>query len=153
VQMSSTESIERSPGRLPQILGWMGVIPFAGLALVQVLGPVGLRPTAMIALVGYGAIILSFMGGAQWGLSVGRAPVDNGRDVRYAVSVVPALVGYAATFMPAKLALVMLIAGFAALLAYDLWTVRKHLAPAWYGTLRTHLSTAVIACLSIAVVP
>ena len=152
MQISNADVISRSAGRSPEILGWLGVIPFAALTLLQVFGPAGLRPAAATALVDYGAIILSFMGGAQWGLAVGDAGDGDGRaKLRYGVSVVPALVGFASTFAPPAPALVVLAVGFAALLAYDLWTIRQHLAPAWYGALRTRLSAAVLACLSVAV--
>jgi hypothetical protein len=37
-----------------------------------------------------------------------------------------------------------------ALLAYDLSTVRRGLAPVWYGTLRSQLTGAVVILLAIA---
>ena len=52
------------------VLGWLGVIPFAAFALLAVTGGVLPHGSAMSGLVPYGAIILSFMGGAQWGLSM-----------------------------------------------------------------------------------
>ena len=69
----------------------------------------------MAALVGYGAIILSFMGGVLWGLEV-----SQGRSqAAYAVSIVPALVAVAAMLSPATYGILLLLCGFAGLLAYD----------------------------------
>ena len=58
------------------ILGIVGLLPFIALA-VQVAStyPMGaaMRLPAQTALVQYGAVILSFLGGIQWGLAVASA--------------------------------------------------------------------------------
>ena len=135
--------------RGPLLLGWAGVIPFALLALSTVAEwklPIAPAP----ALVGYGAAILSFMGGVQWGLTMSPRSDRAQGSGAYAISVVPALIGWAGVLLPSRSGLVVLAAGFAALLAYDLWTVRAGTAPAWYGTLRLQLTTAVILLLLVA---
>ncbi|MEL6421109.1 MAG: DUF3429 domain-containing protein [Pseudomonadota bacterium] len=163
-------STARAIPRTALLLGWAGVLPFAATALASIVGPEPLASFAGKALLGYGAVILGFMSGVQWGIAmfVGyqgagarsgdagsderrvAAPVDRGR---LAISVVPALVGFGALLIPSgTFALGVLIAGFAGLLAYDLATVRAGRAPAWYGSLRVQLTSAVIAILGVAMV-
>ncbi len=128
-------------------LGWAGVIPFAGLALAAILG-IALPVAPAFALAAYGTAILSFMGGAQWGLAIRSGAGARG----YAVSVLPALLAWVALLLPTRPGLGLLAAGFAALLAYDLWTVRAGEAPPWYGRLRLQLSGAVVLILLVAAV-
>jgi hypothetical protein len=132
---------DRIPGAV-LALGWAGVIPFAGLALAAVAG-IALPLVPLPALAAYGTAILSFMGGAQWGLAMRTAAGARG----YAVSVLPALLGWVALLLPARPGLVLLAAGFALLLGYDLWTVRRGEAPAWYAHLRAQLTGAVVLIL------
>lgn len=130
----------------PLLLGWAGVIPFGTLATALVLGtrlPVlGAGP----ALIGYGVAILSFMGGAQWGLAVACRATSRSWGA-YSAAVVPALLAWATLAMPVEPALLVQALGFAGLLAYDLWTVHQGRSPGWYGRLRLQLSSAVVLLL------
>jgi uncharacterized protein DUF3429 len=130
------------------VLGWLGVIPFAAFALLAVTGGVLPHGSAMSGLVLYGAIILSFMGGAQWGLSM----VTGGSTMRtrLAISVLPALAAFGLWFLPAAGALLGLAAVFVALLLYDIATARAGAAPEWYPALRIQLTSAVVICLLLA---
>jgi hypothetical protein len=127
------------------ILGWAGVLPFAALTGAAISG-FRLPVDAQLALVGYGAVILSFMGGVQWGIAL-RSPAET-RWIGYAVSVVPALIAWPCLLLPRPWALAGLIAGFLLLLAYDIWTVRKGWAPDWYAALRLELTVAVVTLLT-----
>lgn len=134
------------------ILGLAGLIPFFGLS-----GAIALRisvpyGSASLWLAAYGAIILSFMGGAQWGLAVAKARLSGLTAWRsFGVSVVPALIAWPALFLPITWALATLSVTFACLLGYDLWTVRRGEAPLWYGQLRLGLTAAVVLCLTFAI--
>lgn len=131
------------------LLGWAGVIPFAAFALESALElrlP-GLDPEML--LMAYAAAILSFMGGAQWGLASAEAKVDG---QRLAVSVVPALVAWVALLQPRTVGLTLCLGAFLGLLAYDLLTVRQGRSPGWYGALRLQLTGAVVGCLALALV-
>ncbi len=133
-------------------LGWAGVIPFAALTAMTIADGhqwSGWSSTDSIkALVTYGAIILSFMGGVQWGLEMARAQGQGAAG--FAASVLPALAAFAASFVDTFAALLMLIAGFVMLLAYDQARLRAGIGPAWYGGLRLQLSSAVVLCLALA---
>jgi hypothetical protein len=140
----------RSIPRPALVLGAAGVIPFAALALLMALGGAGLLAPeqAERVLRLYAALILSFMGGAQWGLASASARGPSARAL--AVSVLPALFAWAAFLVPSRPGLLALAAAFLALMLYDLWTVARGEAPAWYGRLRIGLTLAVVACLAVA---
>jgi hypothetical protein len=132
------------------LLGWAGVIPFALLTASSVLDiyPWFLDPRT--ALRAYGACILSFMGGAQWGVLLPREE-GHAPFFRYLVSVLPALLAFLCLLIPDTPGLIGLIVGFSALLVYDLSTVRQGLAPRWYASLRVQFTLAVVVLLGIAV--
>ncbi|MFT4933515.1 MAG: hypothetical protein ACI9LT_000183 [Pseudoalteromonas distincta] len=143
----------RDPRPIPRpalLLGAAGVIPFAALAVLMVIGGAGLlapeQAERILRL--YAALILSFMGGAQWGLASASARGPSARAL--AVSVLPALFAWAAFLVPSRPGLLALAAAFLALMLYDLWTVARGEAPAWYGRLRIGLTLAVIASLGAA---
>ncbi len=128
------------------ILGWAGVLPFAALVISATVGPHGHAGAAVAALVGYGSIILSFMGGVLWGLEMSQAR----SQAAYVASIVPALTAAAAMVFQASLGIFLLLCGFAGLLAYDLVLSRSGGAPNWYLVLRWRLTTAVGALLAVA---
>ncbi len=141
----------RSPST-PFLLGWSGVIPFAALTLAALIdwNPFGIDPEA--ALAAYGACILSFLGGAQWGVLLPRDRTEAHEPWRYAVSVLPQLLAFGCLLLPERLALLGLIVGFLGLVAYDLSTVRAGLTPPWYGRLRPALTGAVVLLLAVAAI-
>lgn len=135
-------------------LGAFGAVPFVGLAGAAVLLDGPLRPIGVQALAIYGAIILSFMGGVHWGLAIagfGAGPADAVLWRRLTISVVPALLGWAALLVSVKISLAVLAAGFALLALYDANRTRAGEAPAWYPRLRWPLSLVVVASLLIGV--
>lgn len=147
--MSDTVPPRRDIPRPALVLGWAGVIPFAALT-AALLARIDLPLAPVPALVGYGCAILSFMGGAQWGLAV-RSPDDaDARLAPYAICVLPALLAWCALFLPWRAGLLGLALGFVGLLSYDLWTVRHGRAPPWYGRLRLQLTSAVVLLLAAA---
>ncbi len=139
------------PAGIPRAALWLGplgLIPFVAGALAPWLLPLAWEPEASLALIGYGAVILSFLGGVHWGLA---APA--GRPLQIGLSVVPSLVGWLALLV-ANLhatgpALWLLAAAFAILLAGDLVAAGRSLTPAWYPRLRLPLTLIVVACLIV----
>lgn len=134
------------------LLGWAGVLPFAGLALAVAFGfPLPfVQPESL--LIGYGAVILSFMGGVHWGLAMQSATPDGtvAAAWHYAFSVIPALIAWAAVALAPSLALIVLAAAFLVLLGFDVAWTSGRAAPRWYGQLRIQLTTAVVLCLGLA---
>lgn len=130
-------------------LGWAGVLPFVTSA-VLVWAP-SMFETAVHAILYYGAIILSFLGGVHWGIelkSEKTVPVVLG----YFLSIVPSLVAFFALFLQTFFALLMLAIGFLGLLIYDRQRARQGYAPDWYAKLRLQLTTAVLFCLLSALI-
>jgi hypothetical protein len=130
-------------------LGLAGIIPFAVLGLEVATGsPFGPRAIgpALYALTIYGAVILSFLGGAQWGLAVADSHLGIGWR-RYGLAVLPAIVAWLGVWVGQQNGLLLLTAAFAVQLAYDLWTIARGEVPVWYGRQRTVLTAIVCACL------
>lgn len=126
-------------------LGWAGVLPFLGLALAA-WWPRTQDP-ASEAFLAYGAIILSFLGGARWG----RAMAGGAGTGQFAASVIPSLWGWLAWLLLPPVPGICLLAGGFALVAW--WDGRRDAlaAPASFRRLRRGLSAAVLACHALAV--
>lgn len=151
------KSLNDVPDRIPKpalVLGIGGLIPFVVIPLIAALGGDGELPADIRAYVSifsmklYAAAILSFMGGVQWGLAMRTPHAGGGSWRRYGMSVLPALVAWAALLLAQRDGLALLGAGFVLLLIYDLWTIRKGEAPGWYERLRLGLTTVVICSIT-----
>lgn len=97
-------------------------------------------------LLAYGASILSFLGGIQWGLAVAR-PDGAGLAMRLALSVVPSLAAWLALLLPVRPGLLVRAVSLAAVLAADLRAAQRGLAPPWYPKLRLPLSGGAMVAL------
>lgn len=144
-----TDPATRSvPPELPRgaiQLGWAGVLPFFALALLAWLPP--WRDPAAQALLAYGAVILSFLGGVRWG----RAMASGAGTGQFAAAVVPSLWGWLAWLLLSPLPALCVLAGGFALVAR--WDARGDAlsAPDSFRRLRRGLSLAVLACHALAV--
>ena len=106
-----------------------GLIPFVGCAALVFLTPDGAR-IWVEPLTAYGAIILSFLGGARWGRTMAGPEPDA---LQLVLSNLPAVAAWL-TFLPTvpdECQLLVLIFGLIAMLYWDLRT-----APVWYRNLR-----------------
>jgi hypothetical protein len=130
-------------------LGFLGLLPFASLAVASLAGGDDLRAIANPALLAYGATILSFLGGIHWGLVLAR-PFLAPRELytMLGVGVIPQLLGWVALMVPALPGHVLCAGGLVLFLVADREAVRRGLAPAWFMQLRWPLSCgAAIAML------
>lgn len=144
---------ERTIPIVPLALGLGGLVPFVGLALLVVTGwaqRIGMSGDLVrAALLAYGAIIASFLGGIRWGLALREGGRAAALDL--VLSVVPSLVAWACLALPrpfdaGALGLLLLAWG-----AVDQDLPRRSLAPAWFGRLRVILSgVAGLAMLAAA---
>ena len=87
-------------------LGYAGLIPFVLLAVLMWLVDAELVPFIAIALGGYAATIVSFLGGVHWG--IGFMKGENTPRYHFIWGVVPALIAWLALLMPAYAALPLL---------------------------------------------
>ena len=160
---------------VPLALGLAGAIPFVALAapVSASIGLEGVFPEAYraAAQAGYGAAILSFLGGTQWGFAAsgygaahvaagsGKVAADAAFAIanlanlagpgRYVYGVAPSLYAWAALALPVPAQLVALAGGLGAVLAGDAHLASKGLMPRWLMPLRFVLTgTAVISLLS-----
>ena len=125
-------------------LGWAGVLPFIALALACWWPEA--RDAATAAFLAYGALILSFLGGARWG----RAMAAGAGTGQFALSVVPSLWAWLAwLWLPHVPALCLLASGFALVAWWDLGGDALA-APGSFRRLRRGLSLAVLACHGVA---
>lgn len=131
-------------------LGLAGLIPFAAGALLlwmpEVAPMIGDR-----LIVGYGAIILTFLGGIRWGTAIG--PYDGQRQsFEFTASVLGSLAGLAALFLPAIPAMTLLIAGFLTQALWDITSVEAGRLPRWFGKLRMLLTGGAVLSLVMSLV-
>jgi hypothetical protein len=135
------------------LLGVAGLLPFVAGSLGAVSPDSELARLSLLAVSGYGAVILSFLGGVHWGLalSAGTSQTQRVQRARFGLGVVPALIGWAGllvTFIGLpKTGLLVLVAGFIALTIGEARATRVGLLPAGYMGLRWVLSLVVIVCL------
>lgn len=129
--------------RLVLFYGLLGVIPFVAPPMASLLAP-ALRPLAAQFAAFYAALILSFLGGARWGLAVAR-PRPEPRVVTLAM--LPTLAGLALLLVPDPWRGAQLL-GLAGLLAVHwLWDRRAAGVPGWYGRLRSVLTAGAVTGL------
>ncbi|MCZ8375531.1 MAG: DUF3429 domain-containing protein [Beijerinckiaceae bacterium] len=133
-------------------LGLAGLIPFFGLAALGWFGPAASQAPALLALLAYGATILSFLGGIVWGFAIAdtRNEADLGRHAPlFILGVLPQLLGWGALLVGGRAGHLAVAAGLVAMLWLDRRIVAEGRAPGWYGALRLRLSLlAALAMLA-----
>lgn len=128
-------------------LGYGGLLPFVGLALLM---PLDAHHGQLWgdALVAYGALILSFVGAVHWGFAMALPGLTaERRRACFVWSTVPALIAWPALLLIPPLASVLLVAGFAAHYWQDRRLAVATRLPEWYLPLRLRLT--VVACLGL----
>ena len=135
---------------IPPIVAWLGyggLLPFVVLA-VAVWVDISHSSLWRDALVGYGAVILSFVGALHWGFAMSQSDMTTHQRTRSFVwSVVPALMAWVALSMTPKYASLLLVAGFLIHFWQDMCLVALVDMPAWYLPLRLRLT--LVACISL----
>lgn len=146
VSTRSTPDVSISPGTARALI-LAGLLPFIGLAIGSVVMDGAHAAMLHLPLVGYGAVILSFVGALHWGIALTH-PTASQRDrtVLMSWSVVPALLGWVALMAPAGADL-LLASGFWAHLAFDWRAARRHALPGWYLPLRIVATSIATLCL------
>ena len=134
------------------LLGYGGLIPFVGLALLSMTEPShGILYRGALLL--YGVVILSFIGAIHWGIAMFADRLDEAsRRSCYIWSVVPSLMAWSTYVLSPIAAAMILILGFVLQYWRDL-ILRQHIAlPDWYLPLRIRLTLVACCCLTVGVV-
>ncbi|MCE7029385.1 DUF3429 domain-containing protein [Jiella avicenniae] len=132
-------------------LGFAGLVPF--VIMTGLLAYAGrdfiAYPQLILALSGYSATILAFLGGIRWGFSLAPAHQAIGTLV---ASVLPSLLGWVLLFAPSPWAFAGFAAGFVLTGLWDVVSARRGELPGWFGRLRLVLSSVVTLCQIVAFV-
>jgi hypothetical protein len=152
---NGNQSSRKPLDRVAQWLGFAGLLPFYGALLILMVADADLAAPAWRALIGYGVVILTFLGAVHWGVAIASDRITESAAVRMlAWGVLPSLMAWAVLLLgltPGP-ALLVLAAGFSAQFGADRRLGRTESVPAWYLILRGRLTMAVLVCLAIAFV-
>ncbi|MEZ5561193.1 MAG: DUF3429 domain-containing protein [Pseudomonadales bacterium] len=132
--------------RYAQGLGFLGWMPLAALLVLALLSPERTGQLLRVALI-YAGTILAFLGGVQWGLAL-TSPSPRIRLRRLVAGMAPSLWAVTALVLPMTLCIVVLICGFAVVLAYETLERHDRIYPGWYLPLRTRLTTLMVLSLA-----
>lgn len=138
--------------RLPITVAWLGyggLTPFLGLALLIYLDPAH-GAIYRAALIAYGAVILSFVGALHWAFAMILPMLSvKQRASSYIWSVVPALSGWVSLLLPLLPGSLLLMLLFALHYMLDRKLANQSNVPDWYLPLRLRLTTVAIASLGL----
>jgi hypothetical protein len=129
------------------LLGYGGLLPFVGLAILVAIDA---NHAALWygALIGYGAVILSFVGALHWGFAMTVSNLDAAiRRRAFVWSVIPALLAWPAAVLGNSSAALILGLGFVLHLVQDMKLAGPAGLPAWYLPLRWRLTLVAGICI------
>ncbi|MEM9603714.1 MAG: DUF3429 domain-containing protein [Pseudomonadota bacterium] len=132
-----------------KLLGVAGLLPFVASAGALWWFDGALWQVAQTALLVYGAVILSFLGGVRWGVALRTA---DGDWIPWLLSVAPSVWAWFAVLLGGAAGLLLLVIGFVAQWRYDLRAVASEALPAWFGPLRSLLTAGATASLAVGAV-
>jgi hypothetical protein len=132
--------------RIPRsvlVYGLLGLIPFLAPPLISLVTPAHGGILGLVSLI-YGALILSFLGGARWGQEVARPEPRAGVIT---LAMLPTLAGFGlllATSVdrPAQLLAMAMLLGL-----HFFWDAGSQGLPGWYPRLRLILTAGAITGL------
>jgi Protein of unknown function (DUF3429) len=136
---------------LARALTLAGAIPFVALAIAVWTAPAAYHAQVGNVLIAYAAIILSFLGGIQWGGAVALAEsAPRSAQTMWLLSVIPSLLAWAMLFVPGSgVRVIVAICLFAFVWVIDALLHLQKLIPNWFFRLRTLITGIVIASLLI----
>jgi hypothetical protein len=131
-------------------LAGLGALPFLAMAVATVVSPAfaAAHLGGEAAFLGYGAVILSFMGGVRWGRALSIEEPARAAE-QMILSVAPSLAAWLALLIDRPWSLLLLLTCFAVQAAWDLSSARNGLLPRWFGRLRLTISVIVIASIAL----
>ncbi|MBL0140918.1 MAG: DUF3429 domain-containing protein [Betaproteobacteria bacterium] len=139
--------------RLAWFLAFAGAVPFVlATGALYASDASSVRVPAITALVTYSAVILSFLGGIEWGLAIrDESGNEATRVAALGLSTVSSLAAWALLWLPSpRWQVGSALALFAAVWVADQWMAGRGLLPSWFVDLRTVVSVLVVLILAVA---
>lgn len=138
--------------RIAWVLTVAGAVPFIVATGALFAEGSNVRIPATVALVTYSAVILSFLGGIEWGLALREeAGTETTRAMALGLSTVPSLAAWAVLWLPTpRYQLGVALGIFVATWAADQWLTSRGLLPSWFVDLRTAVTGVVAVVLGVA---
>jgi hypothetical protein len=133
--------------RLALGLGFGGLLPFVGLAVLAWDGSSAGAAWALRGQVLSGASILAFLGGLHWGFALAGRLSDRAARIALVWSVVPSLIAWAAAWMPERNALLGLAGGLVLAWAFDRRAWPQYGIGPWFVRLRGLLTLVATSSL------
>jgi len=132
--------------RLVTSIAMLGWLPFLGGLIFTVFPNLSPFDTLIFerAMIGYGALILAFLGGVRWGI---RLQGGAGSDLTFVMGVLGSVLGFITLLMPYSLALAVLTVGYGAHGAWDVWSGASGGVPGFYAKMRSFMTWLV--CLTL----
>lgn len=128
--------------RIVNLIALIGWLPFLA-ALLFTIFPVLLPIDFVVferAMIGYGALILAFLGGVRWGV---RLQGGAGSDLTFIIGIIGSVLGLVTLLMPYSLAVAILTVGFGAQGAWDVWSGMRGSVPGAYAQMRSFMTLLV----------
>lgn len=132
------------------LLSLAGALPFLFCAGMMAFVPADERHAYLRAMIAYAAVILSFLGGIQWGTALSiAASAPRSATTLFILSIVPSLLAWAVLLIEADHRRIFLaIFLFGLVWAIDALLYLQKLIPRWFFQLRCGITPVVIACLT-----
>jgi hypothetical protein len=135
--------------QLALLLTLAGALPFVAGAATLWFGPAAYSPLVLQGIVTYAAVILSFLGGIQWGVgvSISDAAPKSAQSL-FLLSVVPSILAWCTLFIDANnVKLIVAVFLFCFVWAVDALLHMQKLIPGWFFRVRSIITPLVVASL------
>lgn len=136
------------PSQWAQSLGYGGLIPFVGLAAATFMQSPAVRGASLLALLAYGATILSFLGAIHWGLAMRDAASQSTGLVVW--GVMPSLLAWIAMLLGPVIGLCMIAAGLWVCLLVDQRVYPRFGLRGWLPMRQLLTAVASLSCIAAA---
>jgi hypothetical protein len=132
---------------LVYLLGYAGLIPFLAGPAWLTLAPASAPPELDRWWLAYAGMIAAFMSGTFWGMALIVSEGPNGQ-IGMAMSAALMILGWAATLLPFRTALLALGVVFVLLALAEIWRERVLDPLSGYFTMRVTLTVGVLVCIA-----
>lgn len=139
--------------RIVWIFSIAGVLILGGITAALFSGQSHIKVPAIVGLITFAAVVLSYLGGIEWGLALQEsAGTERTRAIGLGLSTIPALAAWVILWrVPSPQWQVGGALGlFVLVWAADLWLARQGLIPSWFVDMRTAVTAAVCVILGVA---